>query len=854
MGKMKKPPTSLKNSISKNTLKKIQHKLTLMFGMDYRSLALFRVTMALCVIGDVIERSTDLRVMYSEYGMMPRHLIVSRFSSNYFAPIHLINTSVVFQAFLFALHIVFALCMMVGYRTKLFSILTWFMTISLQAYVGVVGHGGDVFFRMMLFLNIFIPTANYFAIDTATFFNDPPSRRPSLSNNNNNSISNNNIAAINLSDPDPSLLPLPQQNDQQQQQQQLQNDQIQQLQNQQLPLQIQQQQQQQQQQQESQSLLHSNGGGGGGGNDETGIEINIINSEEKNVHQSMKDPDSYRFLSFGTFAILLQMGLMYCTSYFHKTGVEWKNGEATFYAITLDYFATDFAKFLLHFRTPLRLLTIAVAKWELIGIFFLISPFYSDWCRLFGAFGFIAMHAGFVMCLRLGLFFFVTAGAQLINIPTPAWEIFFRWTDKKILKGQRATRVYYNTTSPFSQRIALALKTFFIIPGHAIFSPLEQMINQEDSINVSPITPTTSVTNSTVITTNGVATNNTVAYSLSGSSSSNDHSDNDVDGDDENDDFDRSHGRRRGGGGSGALHKNSNNQNHNINMLHHHNHNQQLNLFGKKDLVGDDWLVTIDSNGIRKRNIYALNYILSKSILLLPLSMACGYIPNRVCNVFSNICQVIHSRSQQKQIMSGGKRTPYQKRRYPASPTSRIYGIINNIWMLFICYFLLAYNLNVFKINLGYDYSWNQFAYIFRLDQGWNMFSPAPPKTHWWHVIHGELDDGTKVELFKDEGMFKFEINTVVNFEKPDPFYKSYGNHRWFKYYENGYNQGNSDSLRLEHGKYICREFNSRHFGDEMLYKFSVYFVYEFQNLDGTVGEKSHSSLWNHICYNKEDP
>ncbi|KAK5576935.1 hypothetical protein RB653_001872 [Dictyostelium firmibasis] len=829
MGKIKKPQINSSSfSMSRDTWRKIQRKLTMMVGMDYRSLALFRVTMALCVIGDVIERATDLRVMYSEYGIMPRHLIVSRFSSNYFVPIHLVNTSVYFQAFLFALHIVFALCMLVGYRTKLFSIITWFMTISLQAYVGVVGHGGDVFFRMMLFLNIFIPTANYFAIDTATFFNDPPSRRPSLSNQN----QNNNITAINLSDPDPSLLSPPQQQQQQSDQQQslLQNDQLQQLQIQQQqppplsPLQIQQQQQQQQQQQEDgQPLLHSNG-------DETGIEINIINSEQKN-NQSMRDPDSYRFLSFGTFAILLQMGLMYCTSYFHKTGVEWKNGEATFYAITLDYFATDFARFLLNFRTPLRLLTIAVAKWELVGIMFLVSPIYTDWCRLFGAFGFIAMHAGFVMCLRLGLFFFVTAGAQLINIPTPAWELFFKWTDKKILKGQRATRVYYNTTSPISQKIALILKTFFIIPGHAVFAPLEQMITQEESINVSPST--------------------TAAYSLSGSSS-NDHSasENDDDGDDENDELERSHGRRRT---STTPHQK--NGNHSINMsLHHHQQHQNHNqIFGKKDLVGDDWLVTIDANGIRKRNIYALNYICSKSILLLPIAMACSYVPIKVCNIFSNLCQFIHSRSQQKQIMSGGKRTPYQKRKYPTPTTPRIYGIINNIWMLFICYFLFAYNMNVFKLDFGYDYSWNQFAYILRLDQGWNMFSPAPPKTHWWHVMHGELDDGTKVELFKDEGMFKFEINTVVNFEKPDPFYKSYGNHRWFKYYENGYNQGNSDALRLEHGKYVCREFNSRHSGDEMLYKFSVYFVHEFQNLDGTVGEKSHSSLWNHICYNKEE-
>lgn len=36
------------------------------------------------------------------------------------------------------------------------------------------------------------------------------------------------------------------------------------------------------------------------------------------------------------------------------------------------------------------------------------------------------------------------------------------------------------------------------------------------------------------------------------------------------------------------------------------------------------------------------------------------------------------------------------------------------------------------------------------------MFSPHPPKAHWYYVIQAYKDDGTEFELFKDEGIFKY--------------------------------------------------------------------------------------------------
>ncbi|KYR02175.1 hypothetical protein DLAC_00989 [Tieghemostelium lacteum] len=699
-----------------------------MFGMDLRSIALFRMVMALCVIGDVIERMTDLTIMYTEDGIMPHHVLVNMFHNNYFFSIHMVNTSWFAQCTLFLLHIGFAFMMLIGYRTKTFSILTWFMTISLQASNNVVNHGGDVFFRMMLFINIFLPTGQMYSVDTATFANSfdnsqkPLRDRPESENSQKISVEFSN---------------------------------------------------------------------GNGHQHYTKANYSYQGYRPLTTEYSNQ---RYRVLSFATLAILVQMGSMYVASYFHKYGEEWKNGEAAFYALTLDYFATDFAKFLVQFREPLRLMTMAVYKWELCGIFFMSIPFFTDYFRLFAALGFFMLHLGFVSCLRLGLFFFVTAFAQVINIPPFVWDNIFNWLDKRILKGQRPLKVYYNTTSPLSQYTTLTLKTFFILPNTVEFSPMETMV-PDDCVSLRPVNVSTP----------------------DGEFSSSSEDDNIEDT------------------------ENIKNIDENGKLINKKYFNQRADI--KSLYLYDDWLVTIDEKGIKRTNLQGLWLVCSKSPILFPLVWIFSVISDQL---IGKIVQFIHVKSQQYQIREN--RSLYQDRKQPVKPRSRIFGYGNNIWMAFICWFILAFNFNNFQyMSLGYRPVLNNMALVLRLDQAWGMFSPSPPKIHWWTVIHGVLVDGTPVELFKNEGIFNFEINTDVSYDKPDPFYKSYGNHRWLKYWE-GFCRPNSELLRLALGRYICKQFNSKHSGGDQLKRFSIYFVYELQNLDGSLTPANHEAQTDHIC------
>ena len=78
---------------------------------------------------------------------------------------------------------------------------------------------------------------------------------------------------------------------------------------------------------------------------------------------------------------------------------------------------------LLHFPELLRYMTIAVLQWEYWGPFLFFSPVLTEHMRLIGSLGFVAMHIGFGVCLRLGLFFWIGVTANVLLLPSLTWRI-----------------------------------------------------------------------------------------------------------------------------------------------------------------------------------------------------------------------------------------------------------------------------------------------------------------------------------------------------------------------------------------------------------------------------------------------
>jgi hypothetical protein len=133
----------------------------LFFGLDLRSLALFRVGLAVLLLADLAGRWPDLEAHYSDSGVLPR-----AFAPVFVPlPVHSMGGSAAYEGFLFLLAGAVAVVLLVGYRTTLATFFSWLLLLSLHARNPLVLHGGDLLERMLLFWAMFLPLGARWSLD-----------------------------------------------------------------------------------------------------------------------------------------------------------------------------------------------------------------------------------------------------------------------------------------------------------------------------------------------------------------------------------------------------------------------------------------------------------------------------------------------------------------------------------------------------------------------------------------------------------------------------------------------------------------------------------------------------------------
>ena len=128
------------------------------FYPDSRSLIAFRMLLGLGLLLDLINRYTNLAYFYTEAGMLPRALWESRYAVKpYYWTLHPWNgEGAVFQGLLL-LQIALALCLILGVRVRLASLLSWPLMVSLVARNPLFHYGGDKLAPMLLLISAFLP-------------------------------------------------------------------------------------------------------------------------------------------------------------------------------------------------------------------------------------------------------------------------------------------------------------------------------------------------------------------------------------------------------------------------------------------------------------------------------------------------------------------------------------------------------------------------------------------------------------------------------------------------------------------------------------------------------------------------
>ncbi len=142
-------------------------KLVELFGADLRSLAMFRMALALLVLADLASRATDLTAHYTDWGILPRWPLVEEVLNRWQFSLNLMNGEPFFQALLFGLAALAAVGLLVGYRTRLMTVTVWVLVLSIQFRNPVVSTGGDVLLHILLFWAMFLPLGAYWSVDRA---------------------------------------------------------------------------------------------------------------------------------------------------------------------------------------------------------------------------------------------------------------------------------------------------------------------------------------------------------------------------------------------------------------------------------------------------------------------------------------------------------------------------------------------------------------------------------------------------------------------------------------------------------------------------------------------------------------
>ena len=136
------------------------------WGLDLRSLALFRVSLAALTLADLACRLGEARAVYSDAGVLPRSAQLALADPASFS-VHLASGAPAVVAGLLLLQLALALMVLVGCRARLAAALGFVLLGSLNARNPLVLLPGDILTVTLWFWALFLPIGARWGLDAA---------------------------------------------------------------------------------------------------------------------------------------------------------------------------------------------------------------------------------------------------------------------------------------------------------------------------------------------------------------------------------------------------------------------------------------------------------------------------------------------------------------------------------------------------------------------------------------------------------------------------------------------------------------------------------------------------------------
>lgn len=145
--------------------------------IDARALATFRIGVALLILADLVLRAREFSFFYTADGAVPQSVAREAAPVAVGSIFHLSSSPSVTAA-LFVLHGLIAVQLLLGYETKIATVLSFLFVASLDLANPLVLSHADVLFLWLLFWGIFLPLGERWSVDALHADREP---RPAVS-------------------------------------------------------------------------------------------------------------------------------------------------------------------------------------------------------------------------------------------------------------------------------------------------------------------------------------------------------------------------------------------------------------------------------------------------------------------------------------------------------------------------------------------------------------------------------------------------------------------------------------------------------------------------------------------------
>ena len=137
------------------------HSLTIQI-----TIALYRISIGTLLFLELVLRYRFLHVFYTDEGTFPTRLLLPQIDSIYrILCIHALSGSMIYQQILLTVQVALAFSLTVGYKTRIVTVLSWFMYLSLTLRNTWLNFILDRYFHYLLFYAMFLPTNNVWSMD-----------------------------------------------------------------------------------------------------------------------------------------------------------------------------------------------------------------------------------------------------------------------------------------------------------------------------------------------------------------------------------------------------------------------------------------------------------------------------------------------------------------------------------------------------------------------------------------------------------------------------------------------------------------------------------------------------------------